>query len=211
MTEVQEDTNILEEVINDTSIPQDKLYKHQTLTNFRNYFKTKLDNLYYNKDINKFIKEHKISKKVLNQMMTDIEKSVFEWSCSNNITNININLIEQKYKIKAHQIYCNLHPDEYIKNNYLIYKILSNDIEPSKICSLIPPDTFPENWAEILDKKKKIDNIRYTEKEETTTDEYTCKRCKQSKCTYFLRQTRSADESMTTFITCTVCNNHWKI
>jgi len=60
-----------------------------------------------------------------------------------------------------------------------------------------------------------------------TTDAFTCGKCRQSKyefsilcfmdslsldcrCTYYQLQTRSADEPMTVYITCTVCKNRWK-
>eukprot|EP01083_Nonionella_stella_P042324 114389_1 len=42
------------------------------------------------------------------------------------------------------------------------------------------------------------------------TDEYKCGKCKQRKCKYSQAQTRSADEPMTTFVTCLVCGNRWK-
>ena len=43
-----------------------------------------------------------------------------------------------------------------------------------------------------------------------STDQFKCGKCGQRKCTYYQMQTRSADEPMTTFVTCTVCNNRWK-
>nr|ODN90589.1 transcription elongation factor S-II [Cryptococcus depauperatus CBS 7841] len=42
------------------------------------------------------------------------------------------------------------------------------------------------------------------------TDAFKCGRCQQRKCTYYQMQTRSADEPMTTFVTCTNCGNRWK-
>ncbi|KAM0681265.1 Transcription elongation factor A protein 1 [Glugoides intestinalis] len=42
------------------------------------------------------------------------------------------------------------------------------------------------------------------------TDMFQCGRCKQKKCTYSQLQTRSCDEPMTTFVTCTVCGHRWK-
>ncbi|KAF8258865.1 hypothetical protein EI94DRAFT_1909709 [Lactarius quietus] len=42
------------------------------------------------------------------------------------------------------------------------------------------------------------------------TDAFQCGRCKQRKCRYRQAQTRSADEPMTTFVTCTNCNHRWK-
>lgn len=43
-----------------------------------------------------------------------------------------------------------------------------------------------------------------------TTDQFKCGRCGQRKCTYYQMQTRSADEPMTTYVTCVQCNHHWK-
>lgn len=43
------------------------------------------------------------------------------------------------------------------------------------------------------------------------TDLFRCAKCQQRKCTYFQMQTRSADEPMTSFITCLNCGNRWKI
>lgn len=43
-----------------------------------------------------------------------------------------------------------------------------------------------------------------------STDQFKCHKCLQRKTTYFQMQTRSADEPMTTFISCLNCNAHWK-
>ena len=43
------------------------------------------------------------------------------------------------------------------------------------------------------------------------TDEFhTCRKCKKNLCIYYQLQTRSADEPMTTFVTCLSCGNNWK-
>ena len=43
-----------------------------------------------------------------------------------------------------------------------------------------------------------------------TTDQFQCGKCRQRKCQYYQMQTRSADEPMTTFVTCVNCGNRWK-
>jgi len=45
---------------------------------------------------------------------------------------------------------------------------------------------------------------------EATCTMFTCLKCNQNKTTYFQLQTRSADEPMTTFVTCCNCGHHWK-
>lgn len=42
------------------------------------------------------------------------------------------------------------------------------------------------------------------------TSMYTCGHCKNTNCTFYQLQTRSADEPMTTFIRCLKCGKRWK-
>lgn len=42
------------------------------------------------------------------------------------------------------------------------------------------------------------------------TDMFTCPKCRKSNCNFYQKQTRSADEPMTTFITCLECKNKWR-
>ena len=200
----------------DTLIEGNNIEEKSINLSIRENFKKILNTLLKNNNISSYIKKIKINSK---KFIDDIEKSVYDWSylkyTSKNLTNINHNninnMIESIYNTKSFQIYSNLNPDEYLHNNYLIYEVLNNKIVINNLCNLEPHELFPEKWESILNKKKEIDNIRYSEKEETTTDEYKCGRCHQRKCTYYLRQTRAADESATTFITCTNCGNHWKM
>ncbi|KAH9850956.1 hypothetical protein C2E23DRAFT_886989 [Lenzites betulinus] len=46
------------------------------------------------------------------------------------------------------------------------------------------------------------DKILEAEEGEAETDAFQCSRCKQRKCRYRQVQTRSADEPMTTYVTC---------
>ena len=45
---------------------------------------------------------------------------------------------------------------------------------------------------------------------QATTDQFQCGKCRQRKTQYYQMQTRSADEPMTTFVTCVNCGNRWK-
>ena len=45
---------------------------------------------------------------------------------------------------------------------------------------------------------------------DAATDTFTCRKCKKKKCSYYQMQTRSADEPMTTFVSCLSCGNRWK-
>ena len=107
-------------------------------------------------------------------------------------------------------IYSNLKSDSYIGNNELLDKLENDEIKGYDIAFLSPSDLFPSRWKELLDKKLKIDKCKYERRTEIATDIYRCGKCKERKCTYYQLQTRSADEPMTTFVTCINCGNRWK-
>ncbi|OAG31876.1 transcription elongation factor S-II [Nematocida displodere] len=48
------------------------------------------------------------------------------------------------------------------------------------------------------------------QKQEAETEMFFCTNCRQKKCIYRQLQTRSADEPMTTFVSCVSCGNKWK-
>ena len=63
---------------------------------------------------------------------------------------------------KCISIYSNLKSDTYIKNNYLLKNILKNKIDPNDIAKLSVYDIFPDNWKELMDRKSKMDELKYT-------------------------------------------------
>jgi transcription elongation factor S-II len=79
-----------------------------------------------------------------------------------------------------------------------------------KLAFMNPRDLYPEHWQELVAAKINRDNHLYDEDLASATDEFKCYKCKTRKCTYYQLQTRSADEAMTTFVTCLKCGNHWK-
>ena len=66
-------------------------------------------------------------------------------------------------------------------------------------------DFYPEKWADI---RKKMN--AEPPKKELVEGMFTCGKCKKKFTEHFQLQTRSADESMTTFVHCLVCGNRWK-
>ena len=146
---------------------------------------------------------------------TQLEKSIFEYSINlakerNIIQSWDNNIFKKIYINKARSIYTNLKSDSYIKNNELITKLEQNQIVVSDIPSMSFQELFPQHWKKIMDEKYKREKLLYEDQPEAMTDQFKCGRCKKRKCSYFELQTRSADESMTIFITCIECGNRWK-
>ena len=68
----------------------------------------------------------------------------------------------------------------------------------------------PSMWADVLQKAHEKDKAKFAKKA-TANIELWCRSCKKvSKCDYYQVQTRSADEPMTTFVTCLECDTRWK-
>ena len=107
------------------------------------------------------------------------------------------------YLCKLKSIFLNL------KDKELLAQIISGTILPHEIAFKSCYELFPSRWEVLLEKKKKRDEIKCKTDMAATTDAFTC-RCSSKKCTYYQLQTRSADEPMTTFITCIDCGNRWR-
>ena len=96
------------------------------------------------------------------------------------------------------------------KNAELRERILSKAIKSHELAFMTHQQMNPTKWEKMLDDKKIRDENRYAPKIEASTDNFTCRKCKSKKCSYYQLQTRSADEPMTTFVTCISCGSRWK-
>jgi DNA-directed RNA polymerase subunit M/transcription elongation factor TFIIS len=83
-----------------------------------------------------------------------------------------------------------------------------NAANPQKVAFMTHQEMAPEQWRPIMEKKEKTD--QYEKCAAITTDQFVCGKCKQRKCAYTQAQTRSADEPMTTFVTCLNCGHRWR-
>jgi transcription elongation factor S-II len=111
----------------------------------------------------------------------------------------------QFYVDKMRSIITNLE-----KNAELRERIVLKKVKAHEIAFMTHQQMNPAKWQKMLDDKKIRDENRYAPKIEASTDNFTCRKCKSKKCNYYQLQTRSADEPMTTFVTCISCGSRWK-
>ena len=114
------------------------------------------------------------------------------------------------YVNRLHSMMSNLDPNSHVHNKKLLEKLKNGEIKDRDLAFMNIRDMYPEKWQSLIDEKIKRDNNLYEENMAAATDEFKCYKCKERKCSYYQLQTRSADEPMTTFITCLNCGNHWK-
>jgi transcription elongation factor S-II len=112
------------------------------------------------------------------------------------------------YKKNYNKVYSNICTN---KNAVFVMKKLKYGYwEPENIISMSHEELYPDMWEDfIIRNKKKMDLLSLDNKQQGS-NMFRCGRCKKNNCTYFQLQTRSADEPMTTFVTCLECNNRWK-
>lgn len=97
-----------------------------------------------------------------------------------------------------------------ISNPYILNEIMSDTLKAETLAFMTHQELNPDKWKKHIETKIKRDKMKYETKIAAATDTFTCGKCKSNECTYYQMQTRSADEPMTTFVTCINCGNRWK-
>ncbi len=148
-------------------------------------------------------------------MAEAIENSIYEYTIEKAIkhrisTSFDDIVFRRRYTAKVRNIYENLNTKSYLDNKNFMNDILSGELDVYNIAYINKCDVHKDNWKSIIDKRKAEDEFMTMCNKVNETDEYKCGRCKKNKTTYYQMQTRSADEPMTTFVTCIHCNNRWK-
>ncbi|GFY95736.1 transcript elongation factor IIS [Actinidia rufa] len=112
-------------------------------------------------------------------------------------------------KVKYRSIMFNLKDS---KNPDLRRKVLLGQVKPEWLINMTPDEMASDERQRENEhiKKKALFDCERGGPPKATTNQFRCGRCGQRKCTYYQLQTRSADEPMTTFVTCVNCNNRWK-
>lgn len=95
----------------------------------------------------------------------------------------------------------------------LVCRLLDKELEAKSLARYSPEVLWPEGpyskMAFVL-KAKDLAMEKAKSREEDYEGLFKCGKCKGKKTTYHQMQTRSADEPMTTFVTCVACGNRWK-
>jgi DNA-directed RNA polymerase subunit M/transcription elongation factor TFIIS len=116
------------------------------------------------------------------------------------------------YRNKAISLYENLlGTDSYVQNkeNWL-QRIKSGEISVQTYVEMNAIDGCPYRWKAAIERMIETEKKLYS-KNQAASIVMWCSGCKKkSKCDYYQMQTRSADEPMTTFVTCLECDRQWK-
>jgi transcription elongation factor S-II len=144
----------------------------------------------------------------------NVEKSIFNESIrSMKRTSDTADWSNRRFKCMYKNLYVNIL--SLIKNPEcsLVSRLQSGEIQSTKLASLSPIEKWPEGpvaqTARELDVKENS-RILSSDPDKIPDGTFMCRKCRSMKTTYYQLQTRSADEPMTTYVTCLKCGNRWK-
>ena len=151
--------------------------------------------------INIIIQDTKISR--------NIERGVFNFALKESTTKKLLKKWENPFFVN---IYLDRMKTIYTNIQYEPLKelIQSGNIKTSELAFMTHQEMRPDKWNNMIEEKNKRDKCKYETVIEAATDTFKCRKCKSNKCTYYQMQTRSADEPMTTFVSCLDCGCRWK-
>ena len=153
-----------------------------------------------------------------NSICINIEKSIF---------NRTIRLAKQSANVGCSwrdQSFRHMYKQEWMRCRFNIFNpanpsladdIRNQKIDSTKFASLLPEQMWPTGpHAEAIRKnREKVIHKEFllkNEHNENYEGAFMCAKCKSKKTSYYQLQTRSADEPMTTFVTCHNCDKRWK-
>ena len=116
------------------------------------------------------------------------------------------------YRSRALTLYENIRGmDSYVQNNEnLLERIRSKELDLKTVAEMTCMDLCPSRWKDAIERIIEKEKLLYSKQQNASIFMW-CSRCKKkTKCDYYQLQTRSADEPMTTFVTCLECDRRWK-
>lgn len=150
----------------------------------------------------------KLKKITKNDVSVNLEIGVYNFAIKEASR---LNIIKQWSNPLFVRVYINRLRSVYInlqKSSHFNILIEENAKQPQNIAYITQHEMNPGRWHDIILKQKK--SIINDGKETKLSSEFVCFKCKKNNCSHYQLQTRSADEPMTTFISCNDCGNRWK-
>ena len=108
------------------------------------------------------------------------------------------------YIDRLRSIYTNLKMTDSLR-----LQLIEKSLKPSELAYMTHQEMNIDKWSKLIQEKKERDKNKFDTPKAMTTD-FKCYKCKKNQCSYYQLQTRSADEPMTTFVTCLNCGARWK-
>lgn len=139
----------------------------------------------------------------------NIEKGVYNYSIKEAGIRTVVKKWENPYFVQLYvdrlrSVYLNLSRMDSLRE-----QVLSKKIKAHEVAFMTHQEMDNDKWAELIEEKRQREKSKF-DGPKATSSSFTCYKCKGNNCTHYQLQTRSADEPMTTFVTCLTCAYRWK-
>ena len=143
------------------------------------------------------------------KMAINLEKGIYNYALKESTNRKVVKKWDNPYYIQIYldrmrSVYLNLTKPE------LLQIVKDRTVPVKTLAFMTHQEMQPDKWDALIQAKIKKDKSKYDVQQEAMTDTFKCRKCHSKKCSYYQMQTRSADEPMTTFVTCIECANRWK-
>jgi len=100
----------------------------------------------------------------------------------------------------------------YIKRDQMIQVFTDEAFDPAVIENGTIDQFNQEKWGPVIKQTQMSADGMYEMNAEASSDDFVCRKpkCRSKRCSHYQMQTRSADEPMTTYVTCLDCGNRYK-
>jgi transcription elongation factor S-II len=98
------------------------------------------------------------------------------------------------------------------RNESIRSSVCDGKTAPGALCDMAPSETLTPS-QQVSRKRARAESLHRSTAAVipmAESDEFKCGRCKKQRTVYFQKQTRCADEPMTTFVRCLECGHNWK-
>ena len=149
-----------------------------------------------------------VAKGIHEPFATNFEKGIFNWA----ILEAKNRKIIKKWSNKFFTIIYidKLRTTIFNLTSEMIKQINEEELKSQQIAFMTHQELNPQKWDDAIQRKILRDKSKYETNIEAATNSFYCRKCHKNKTTYYQLQTRSADEPMTTFVTCLNCDARWR-
>ena len=159
--------------------------------------------------------KEKLGAKLPHPLPTNIEKSIFNWTVKRAASigdgaSWESRTFRECYKNRLLTILWHVNNSEVD----IVKRLAEKKFKSIDLVHMTPDELWPNGPYGKTKEAKKVHDAHLqainAEEKEKYIGMFKCGKCKSMKTSYYQMQTRSADEPMSTYVTCMNCNNRWK-
>jgi len=206
-----EDEDIIEEILDD----EDEVVNLREVTHVVRPIQTHSKNVFVECAIRDKVIENFTELLESDELATQLEESILHVVCEQAIKeNIDVDwnnrVFWNMYRSRAISFYEYGRRSTSSDDGKWMLKLKQREITTREFAEMNAVDLCPSRWKDAVERIIESEKKLYSKNESAAIFMW-CSACKKkTKCDYYQMQTRSADEPMTTFVTCLECDRKWK-